>query len=269
VRSRTTRRCVIPIRVFDNRRALGEAAAAQTAAALVRAIGDRGEARLLAATGASQFELLDALTRRTDIDWPRVEMFHLDEYIGLPESHPASFRRYLRERLIEPTGITRHHLLDGNADPGDVCMRAGAAIQSGPIDCACIGIGENGHLAFNDPPADFETAAPFIVVHLDEASRTQQVGEGWFPTVEDVPPRAITISVRQIMAAREIVCVVPDARKAQAVRRCLEGPVDPGAPASILQTHPNVTIYLDTASAALLSSLPAVERNPADARAPG
>jgi glucosamine-6-phosphate deaminase len=214
----------------------------------------------MAATGASQFELLEALTRRRDVDWSRVVMFHLDEYIGLPEDHPASFRRYLRERLIEPTGITRHHLLDGNADPGEACMRVGAALQEAPIDCACLGIGENGHLAFNDPPADFDTAAPYIVVHLDEACRRQQVGEGWFASVDEVPGRAITISVRQLLLAREIVCAVPDARKAEAVRRCLEGPVDPAAPASILQTHADVTIYLDTSSAALLEQPPAIER---------
>jgi glucosamine-6-phosphate deaminase len=195
-------------------------------------------------------------------------MFHLDEYIGLPEDHPASFRRFLRERLIEPTGITRHHLLDGSADPGDVCMRVGAALQSGPIDCACIGIGENGHLAFNDPPADFDTAAPYIVVHLDEACRRQQVGEGWFATMDDVPKRAITISVRQLLTAREIVCAVPDARKAEAVRRCLEGPVDPAAPGSILRTHPNATIYLDTASAALLERRPAIDGEETSERAP-
>jgi glucosamine-6-phosphate deaminase len=195
-------------------------------------------------------------------------MFHLDEYIGLPENHPASFRRFLRERLIDPTGITRHHLLDGSANPGDVCMRVGAALQSGPIDCACIGIGENGHLAFNDPPADFDTAAPYIVVQLDEACRRQQVGEGWFATIDDVPKRAITISVRQLLTAQEIVCAVPDARKAEAVRRSLEGPVDPAAPASILRTHPNVTIYLDTASAALLERPPAIDGEETSERAP-
>jgi len=179
-------------------------------------------------------------------------MFHLDEYVGLTEEHPASFRRFLRERLIAPTGITRHHLLDGNADPGVVCMRVGAALQAAPIDCGCIGIGENGHLAFNDPPADFETAAPYIVVTLDEACRRQQVGEGWFRLLDDVPRRAITISIRQLLTSSEIVCVVPDARKAEAVKRSVEGPVDPSTPASILQTHPNVTVYLDAASASLL-----------------
>ena len=179
-------------------------------------------------------------------------MFHLDEYIGLPADHPASFRRYLRERLIRPAGIERHHLLDGEADPAEVCERVGNALQAGPIDCAFVGIGENGHLAFNDPPADFGTDAPYIVVELDEACRRQQVGEGWFGSIEDVPARAITISIQQLLDAKEIICIVPDARKAVAVQRCLEGPVTPEAPASVLQTHPNTTVYLDTASASLL-----------------
>ena len=211
------------------------------------------------ATGASQFEFLEALTSRPDIDWSRVEMFHLDEYIGLPADHPASFRRFLLERLIRPAGITRYHLLDGEADPAEVCERVGRALQSAPIDCAFIGIGENGHLAFNDPPADFSTDEPYIVVGLDAACRQQQVGEGWFPSIADVPSRAITVSIQGLLDSREIICIVPDARKAQAVRRCLEGPVTPDAPASVLQTHPDTTVYLDSASAALLKAGPAAE----------
>lgn len=242
----------IPFQVFNDKRALGAAAAAQAAAAIRRAIAERNHARILVATGASQFEFLEALTGRGDIDWSRVEMFHLDEYVGLDADHPASFRRYLLERLIRPTGIERHHLLEGDKDPAEVCRRVGAAIREAPIDCAFVGIGENGHLAFNDPPADFETREPYLVVQLDDACRRQQVGEGWFKTLEDVPSRAISISIRQVLDAREIVCVVPDARKAEAVRNCLSGPVSPMAPASILQTHPNTTVYLDTASAALL-----------------
>jgi glucosamine-6-phosphate deaminase len=240
--------------VFPDKRALGEAAAGQAAGAITRAITARGQARILAATGASQFEFLEALTARPGIDWGRVEMFHLDEYVGVSPDHPASFQRYLQERLIRPTGITRHHLLDGSQNPEEVCRRVGAAIRQAPIDCAFVGIGENGHLAFNDPPADFETDQPYLIVELDEACRRQQVGEGWFKTIADVPARAISISIRQILAAREIVCVVPDARKAEAVRNCLAGPVSPMAPASILQTHSNTTVYLDTASAALLPS---------------
>lgn len=242
----------ISVSVFDDKRSLGAAAAGQAAAAINKAVRERGHARILAATGASQFEFLEALTSRRDIDWSRVEMFHLDEYVGLAPDHPASFRRYLQERLIGPTGLAKYHLLDGTQNPDAVLRRVGAAIREAPIDCAFVGIGENGHLAFNDPPADFETTEPYLVVELDDACRRQQVGEGWFATLDDVPKRALSISVRQIMDAREIVCVVPDARKAEAVRRCLAGPVSPMAPASILQTHPDTTVYLDTASAALL-----------------
>jgi glucosamine-6-phosphate deaminase len=179
-------------------------------------------------------------------------MFHLDEYLGIPVDHPASFRRYLFERFIRPSGIERYHLLDGTKDPAAVCRSVGAALRSAPIDCAFVGIGENGHLAFNDPPADFETTEPYLIVQLDDACRRQQVGEGWFKSLDDVPERAISISIRQIMDAREIICVVPDARKADAVKRCLEGPVSPDAPASILQQHANATVYLDKASAAQL-----------------
>jgi glucosamine-6-phosphate deaminase len=238
--------------VFGSKDDLGRAAAAQAAAAIKRAFGERGRARILVATGASQFEFLEALTAGRDVDWARVEMFHLDEYIGLAPDHPASFRKYLIDRVIRPAGITRHHLLDGERDPEEVCRRMEAAIREAPIDCAFAGIGENGHLAFNDPPADFETRRAYLVVDLDEACRRQQVGEGWFKTLDDVPARALSISVRQLMDAREIVCVVPDSRKAAAVRKCLGGPVSPDAPASILQTHANVTVYLDTASASLL-----------------
>lgn len=238
--------------VFSNTHELGIAAATHAAGAINRAIAGHGLARILVATGASQFEFLAALTSRHDVDWSRVEMFHLDEYVGIPPTHPASFQKYLRERLIQPTGITRFHMLDGDKDPHEVCRRVGRELQSAPIDCAFVGIGENGHLAFNDPPADFETTDPYLVVELDEACRRQQVGEGWFPTFDDVPTRAISISIRQILASREIVCVVPDLRKAEAVRNCLAGPVSPLAPASILQTHPDTTVYLDTASASLL-----------------
>jgi glucosamine-6-phosphate deaminase len=242
----------IPFCVFGNKRELGRAAAERAAAALARATAERGRARILAATGASQFEFLEALTARTDIDWSGVEMFHLDEYLGLAPDHPASFRRYLMERLITPAGIMRYHLLEGDKNPDDACRRAGAAIREATIDCAFVGIGENGHLAFNDPPADFDTREPYIVVSLDDACRRQQVGEGWFPTFDDVPERAITISIRQLLESREIICVVPDLRKAEAVKKCLTGPVSPDVPASILQTHANTTVYLDTASASLM-----------------
>jgi glucosamine-6-phosphate deaminase len=180
-------------------------------------------------------------------------MFHLDEYIGLPIDHPASFRKYLLERLIGPAGILDHHLLDGEADPSVVVRSIGEALRKKPIDVAFVGIGENGHLAFNDPPADFATEAPYIIVRLDEACRRQQVGEGWFAGLEDVPETAISMSVRQILSADAIICVVPDRRKAEAVRACLEGPITPAAPASILRTHRDVTVYLDRESSALVS----------------
>ncbi len=229
-------------------------AAAEHAARILRdAIAARGGARIIAATGASQFDFLEALTAAPGIDWTRVEMFHLDEYVGLPITHPASFRKYLRERLIDKVGLTRYHLLDGEHDPHRVAADAGRLIVQAPIDVAFVGIGENGHLAFNDPPADFETEEPYLIVTLDEACRRQQVGEGWFATVDDVPKQAISMSIRQILKSREIICVVPDARKAQAVKACLEADVSPMAPASILQTHANTTVYLDRDSASLLS----------------
>ena len=181
-------------------------------------------------------------------------MFHLDEYVGIPESHPASFRRFLRERLIEKTGITKFHLLDGDHDPAEVIRVVGNALRTAPVDVAFVGIGENGHLAFNDPPADFETEEPYLLVKLDEVCRRQQMGEGWFRSISEVPERAISMSVRQILKAKVIICIVPDARKANAVKACLEGEISPLAPASILRTHPNTTLYLDQQSSALLSA---------------
>jgi glucosamine-6-phosphate deaminase len=239
-------------RIFDDKAALGRAAAADAAASLRQAIAANGGARIIAATGASQFEFLAALVAEPGVDWKKVEMFHLDEYVGLSLDHPASFRRYLLERLIRPTGLARAHLLDGEQDPQQVCRAVGAEIGKAPIDIAFVGIGENGHLAFNDPPADFVSEEPYLVVQLDEACRRQQVGEGWFAGLAQVPTRALSMSVRQILKARKILCIVPDARKATAVKVCLEGRVDPMAPASILQTHPDTTIYLDRESAKFL-----------------
>jgi glucosamine-6-phosphate deaminase len=241
------------IKCFNNKREIANVAAEQASAILRQTIQAQGKARLIAATGASQFEFLEVLTSLPGIDWPKVEMFHLDEYIGLPASHPASFRRFLRERLIEKAGIKKYFLLDGEQDLADVIRRAGQALLSAPIDLAFVGIGENGHLAFNDPPADFKTEEPYIVVNLDEACRRQQLGEGWFTTLADVPQRAISMSVRQIMKAKKILCIVPDSRKAEAVKACLEGEISPLAPASILRTHPDTIVYLDAQSAALLS----------------
>ena len=246
-------RSFVNIKVFDTKVALAEEAALQATASLRRAISERGSARLIAATGASQFEFLEALTAMPDIDWHKVEMFHLDEYVGLPLDHPASFRKYLLERLIDKTGIQRYHFLDGEKDADKVTRTVGTEIKKAPIDIAFVGIGENGHLAFNDPPADFETEEPYIIVNLDEACRQQQVGEGWFPSLADVPSQAISMSIKQILKASEIICIAPDARKAKAVKACFEGPVSPEAPASILRTHPQTTVYLDRQSAGMLS----------------
>ena len=242
------------LKVFNDKVALGNAAAEQAASAIRRAIAQHGCARIIAATAASQFEFLDVLTRTKEIDWARVEAFHLDEYVGLPISHPGSFRKMLLEQLVRKTGISSYHLLDGDAvDLSEVLRRVGSELASAPIDIAFLGIGENGHIAFNDPPADFDTEEPYIIVDLDEACRQQQVGEAWFADISQVPKNAISMSVRQILKAREILAVVPDARKAQAVKACLEGDISPVAPASILRTHPNATVYLDRNSASLLS----------------
>src|SRR5262245_16951372 len=241
------------VKTFPDASSLAAAAADDAAARIRAALDARGRARIVAATGASQIQMLDRLTREPGIDWRQVEMFHLDEYVGLPIDHPASFRRYLLDRLIRPAGIVDYHLLDGERDPGDVCRDAGEAIRQAPIDVALVGIGENGHLAFNDPPADFETDAAYIIVNLDEACRRQQVGEGWFAGVDDVPKQAISMSVRQILKAREIICVVPDARKAKAVKDCFENVISPMFPASILRRHDSTTVYLDADSSSRLN----------------
>jgi glucosamine-6-phosphate deaminase len=240
-------------RVFPDKVSLGEAAAAEAASALRDTIARQGRACVVAATGASQFEFLEALVCAPDVDWRRTVFFHLDEYVGLPASHPASFRRYLKERLADRVHPRAFHFIEGDRpDPAAEARRVGELIRRCEIDLAFVGIGENGHLAFNDPPADFATEEPYIVVRLDEACRRQQLGEGWFPSLEDVPRRAISMSIRQIMKARRILCVVPDARKAPAVRDTLTREVSPWRPASALQRHPAATVYLDVDSAALL-----------------
>lgn len=242
------------IRMFGDIPSLGKAAADQAATAIRDAIAARGQARIIAATAASQLEFLDALTKEPGINWTKVEVFHLDEYIGLPITHPGSFRKMLMEQLVSKTGIKRYHLLEGDAtDPAAVLREAGKELASAPIDIAFLGIGENAHIAFNDPPADFDTEEPYIIVSLDEACRQQQVGEAWFADISQVPKRAMSMSARQILKAKEILAVVPDKRKAQAIKACVEGEISPAAPASILRRHPNATIYLDHASASLLS----------------
>jgi glucosamine-6-phosphate deaminase len=231
---------------------VGRHAGDDAAGRIRHAIARRGAASVIFATGVSQFEVLARLIVAPGIEWAKVTGFHLDEYIGLPRSHPASFRRYLAERLVDRVPLGSFHYVNGEAEPGAECRRLGDLIGRQPIDVALVGIGENGHLAFNDPPADFQTEEPYLVVDLDEACRRQQADEGWFARREDVPRRAITMSIRQIMKSSAIICSAPERRKAQAVRSTLEGPVTPLVPASILQRHPRATIYLDPQSASLL-----------------
>jgi glucosamine-6-phosphate deaminase len=241
------------LKVFNDKITLGRAAAEQAATAIRRAISERGEARIIAATAASQLEFLDALTKASGIDWTKVEAFHLDEYIGIPITHPGSFRKMLMEQLVLKTGIRQYHLLAGDAaEPAAVVRQIGTQLASAPIDIAFLGIGENGHIAFNDPPADFNTEEPYIIVNLDEACRQQQVGEAWFADLSQVPKQALSMSAKQILKAKEILAVVPDKRKARAVKACFEGEISPMAPASILRRHPNATVYLDTNSASML-----------------
>lgn len=241
------------IRILEDKLLLGRTAAEHAAKSLRAVLGNNDRARLVAATGSSQIEFLNALTSAEEIDWGRIELFHLDEYVGLPLTHPASFRKYLFERIIHRTAITQYHFLDGQGDPQAVARKVGGELASRPVDIAFVGIGENGHLAFNDPPADFVTDEPYLVVRLDEVCRQQQVNEGWFATLAEVPTTAISMSIRQILRCKEIIAVVPEARKSQAVRACLEGAISPMAPASVLQEHPQTTVYLDRESASLLS----------------
>jgi glucosamine-6-phosphate deaminase len=243
----------VKISIHDNPLQVGKAAGLLAAGLIQESIEKKGQANIILATGTSQLETLNQLIKES-IDWSRVCMFHLDEYIGLPETSPASFRKYLKERFIQKVDPLKEiHLVSGEGDPLEECQRLGVIIKKMPIDLALVGIGENGHLGFNDPPADFGTEDPFIVVDLDEQCRQQQFGEGWFKTVEDVPRKAITMSIKQIMKSGQIICSVPESRKAIAVKNCLEIPVCPEHPASILQLHNNCVFFLDKSSSALLS----------------
>ena len=234
---------------------LGQAAGQAAAALIRRSISEKGVANIILATGTSQFETLSQLISEPGIDWSNVVMFHLDEYIGLPSTAKASFRNYLKERFIDKIpSLKAAHLINGDAKNTEAeCMHLANLIRKHPVDVALVGIGENGHLAFNDPPADFVTEQPYIIVSLDEACRRQQLGEGWFHTFADVPKLAITMSINQIVKSKHIICSVPDSRKAMAVKNSLEQAVSDLYPASILQLHPACTFYLDEASAALLS----------------
>ena len=242
--------------IYPTKMEMAEVAAAKAASILNEAIARKGEATFVAATGASQFEFLDALVTEHEVDWSKTIMFHLDEYIGLPSTHPASFRLYLKERLIERVNPKSVYLIAGDApDPESECQRLNRIISRHEIDIAFVGIGENGHLAFNDPPADFEVDDPYIIVELDETCRSQQLGEGWFSSLDQVPHMAISMSIRQIMRSNKIVCVVPDHRKQQGVYKTLAGEISPLNPASILRMHKETYLYLDNEAAELAKDL--------------
>ncbi len=243
------------IHIFSSTQALGKAAGAAAATLIRETITQKGTANIILATGTSQFETIKQLTAEGGIDWSAVTMFHLDEYIGLPITHRASFRKYLKERFLDQVPpLKAAYLIDGETDPEAETERLGQLIGQHPIDVALVGIGENGHLAFNDPPADFDTEKPYLIVNLDGPCRAQQFNEGWFESIDDVPLQAISMSVRQIMKSAHIICSVPDERKAQAVKDSLEQPVSNLHPASILQQHPDCSFYLDQESAKLLGN---------------
>lgn len=241
------------LRTYDTTQEMAREAATAAAAALREAIRTQGSARFIVATGTSQMAFLNELTSQ-DVEWSATTMFHLDEYIGLGADHRASFVNYLQKNVIDRVRPGCTHLLDGRADPEVERRRLSLLVAESPVDVAFVGIGENGHLAFNDPPADFETREPYLLVTLDEACRLQQVGEGWFSSIGEVPTRALSMSIHRIMQSRRIICTVPDRRKAEAVRDCLSGnyPVAPEYPASILRNHENCTVFLDPDAASLL-----------------
>ncbi|MBM3401364.1 MAG: glucosamine-6-phosphate deaminase [Bacteroidetes bacterium] len=244
------------INISENPVELGKASASPAIKGIKNAIAENGQANIILATGASQFETLKNIVLDQSIDWSKVVMFHLDEYIGLPETEPASFRKYLKERFLNlVSALKASYLVNGDDDPVEECKRLNEIISNHPIDVALVGIGENGHLAFNDPPADFDTESPYIIVNLDEKCRLQQLNEGWFKSIEEVPKQAISMSIKQICKAKLIICSVPDARKAEAVKNSLENQVSNKFPATVLQTHPNCIFYLDKPSAALLKNL--------------
>jgi glucosamine-6-phosphate deaminase len=250
------------VEIYASNSALGKAAAANAVAILRDAIRGQGGARMIVATGNSQLAVVQSLVLAEDVDWSRVEVFHMDEYAGLPEDHPASFRRWVRTRLAEQVHPRAAHYIMGDApDPAGECRRYAALLMEAPIDLCLLGVGENGHIAFNDPHvADFHDPEVVKVVELDDRCRLQQVGEGHFASLADVPRRALTLTCPALMRARHLICSVPEKRKAEAVRNALEGPLSPACPASLLRTHPQATIYLDRDSASLLSHSSRSER---------
>jgi glucosamine-6-phosphate deaminase len=239
--------------ISETKEELGQSAGAYAAMIIRDTIAKQGYANVILATGTSQFETLNQLVIEDDIDWSKVTMFHLDEYIGLSVTHPASFRKYLTERFLSRIPPLRaSYLINGEGNLDEELSYLARQISEHPIDVALVGVGENGHLAFNDPPADFDTDTPYLIVNLDEPCRRQQMGEGWFGSLDEVPLQAISMSVRQIMKSTHIICSVPDERKAVAVKNSLENEVSNAFPASILQLHPNCTFFLDRESSGLL-----------------
>lgn len=243
------------IEVLPDKTSLGRRAAADGAKTIRDAVAAKGECTIIVATGASQFEMLDALVSEPEIDWSKVTAFHLDEYVGLPESHPASFRKYLQDRFVSRVpGLGGFVPVHGDAADLDAEVeRLNTLLGNREVDICFAGIGENCHLAFNDPPADFEVEVPYIVVTLDETCRRQQMGEGWFSSLDAVPKQAISMSIRQILKSKCVILSVPDARKAPAVRAAVEASISPDYPASVLQRHEDCTLYLDPPAASLLS----------------
>src|SRR5699024_4794337 len=254
--SRTLTDDSLAVQVYNTKETMGEAAAEFVAGNIQSVLEEKEQVNLMLATGASQFAFLDAYKRIDSVDWSRITTFHLDEYIGIRSDHKASFRKYLHERIIDEVQPKEAYFLNGDApDIAEEIKRYEQLLKSNPIDVACIGIGENGHIAFNDPPiADFEDPHLVKVVQLDNKSRHQQVGEGWFDSIDDVPRQALSLTIPAIMQSNVISCVVPDIRKAGAVYDALYGPVSTDCPASILRTHPNAVLFLDRNSASRLKT---------------
>lgn len=242
------------ISIYESKAELGKQAARKGALLISEAIENKGHANIIVATGSSQFEMLEELVA-LNVDWTKVTGFHLDEYIAMPMSHPASFRAYLKKRFVDRVNLKAFHYINAESDPETECVRLGSLITQDSIDVAFIGIGENAHLAFNDPPADFETQEPYLVVNLDEVCRKQQFGEGWFKSIDEVPHKAVSMSVRQIMKSDSILCSVSEERKSEAVRKSIEEGVSPDVPASVLSTHARTWIYLDRSASSRLRKL--------------
>lgn len=244
----------IMIHVSSTPTELGIQAANAIASLLNEAVSSQGYARLVLSTGASQFETLNTLIG-LDVPWEQIEMFHLDEYVALPKSHPASFRKYLQERFVSQVPLKATYYVNGEGDVASNIATLSRELKRKPVDVGVIGIGENGHIAFNDPPADFNTEETYKIVDLDERCKQQQVGEGWFADVSSVPGQAITMCVKQIMSCRHIVTAVPHSVKADAILQTVTQPVNPNIPGTILKTHPDWRLFLDTSSAARLLGL--------------